>query len=227
MAPWVWDTNNLKGKSAKVLDGLTASALLYIDSRENKASRILAQPFPSADRLRYPALILDSEFLLSDSLSNASAVQVLRLMIARAPPSLLLDLITGTFETSSHSPSDSHETAVTSTTAYQLLALVTKSDRPDIASGLVLRTILDRPESSSWHRLFLSPTYLCSLSPSDASGIFMALAGTIETKLEEQSVARSADARQSTVKITTVKYLAQLLRGANFLSPEDRLNILF
>ena len=228
VAPWVWDTSKLKGKSAKVLEGLTASALLYIDSRENKASRILAQPFPSADRSRYTALILDSDFLVSGSLSNASAVQVIKRMITQAPPSLLLDLVTGIFETSSYIHSDSRETATTSNTAYQLLALLTKSDRPDIASELVLRTILDRPESSSWHRQFLSPTYLCSLSPFDARRFIMAFAGSIETKLAEQSLARSADveAGKSTVKITTVKHLAQLLRDAKFLFAEDRFKIL-
>ena len=224
VAPSVWDTSNLKGKSAKVLEGLTASALLYIDSRENRASRILARPFPSANELRYPALILDSDFLLSDGLSNASAVRVLRMMIARAPSSLLLDLLIGIFESSSHSPSNSSETPTTSNTAYQLLALLTKSDRPEIASELVLRTILDRPESSSWHRQFLSPTYLCSLSPSDAGEFFMTFAGNIESKLEERSA--EAEAGKSTVRITTVKYLAQLLRDAKFLFPEHRLKIL-
>ena len=228
LAPWVWNTSNLKGKSAKVLEGLTTSALLYIDSRENKASRLLARPFPSANQIRYPALILDSDFLLSDSLSNASAVRVLKLVIDRAPPSLLLDLVIGIFETSSQLPSESRETSTTSNTAYQLLALLTKSDRPDIASELILSTILDRPESSSWHRQFLSPTYLCSLSPSNARKVFVDFARNIEMRLEEPSIARSADveAGKSTVKITTVKYVAQLLQNARFLSPEDRLIIL-
>ena len=56
----------------------------------------------------------------------------------------------------------------------------------------------------------------------------MAFARNIEKKLEEQSIARSAEAEagKSTVKITTVKYLAQLLRDAKFLFPEDRLKIL-
>lgn len=61
----VWAIRDCKRKSAAVEEGLIASALLYIDSTDNKGSRTLAKPFPSSYTVRYPSLILDSDFLLS------------------------------------------------------------------------------------------------------------------------------------------------------------------
>ena len=223
----VWDTSDTRRDFAGVEEGLIASAMLYIDSRENKSARILAKPFPSTDNARYPHLLLDSNFLLREELSSVQAIEALRKLIDHVPSKLLLALSTGILSTSAKD-ADTKGTPTTSPTACQLIFLLGKCDRPQIASDLILSTIIDRPEISSWHRQFLTPTLLSRLSPPDAYQMLKRFANAIEAKLGEQATSGLQDdkARNPLVKVTTVKYLAQLLRDASFISPRDSLEIL-
>ena len=189
----VWNLDNPDGRKE---EGLIASVLLYLDSTENKSSRILAKPFPSPTNVRYPALILDHDFLVDRDLAGVQVIQVLRVLIDRIPSSLLLDLTSGIIDSSAKS-SRSETNATISTSACQLLALLTKSDRPQIATDLILRTIIDRPETSSWHRQFLSSALLCRLSRDNAHQLLISFASIIESKLKEQSGFGSHDSKYS------------------------------
>ena len=201
--------------------------MLYIDSTENKAARILAKPFPFMESARYPPLILESDFLLRGDLSCAQAIEALRTLIDRVPSKLLVALSTGVLLTSSKA-TDTKGTPTTSTTACQLITLLGKCDQPQVASDLILSTIIDRPETSSWHRQFLTSTLLSRLSPSDARDMLERFAKAIEVKLGEQATSRPQDNKTQNplVKVTTVKYLAQLVREASFVRPDDSLDIL-
>ena len=223
----VWDTSDTRRDLTGVEEGLIASAMLYIDSTENKAARILARPFPSTDSARYPPLILESDFLLREELSCMQAIEVLRKLIDRVPSKLLLALSSGVLLTSS-SAADTKGTPILSATACQLMTLFGKCDKPQVASDLVLSTIIDHPETSSWHRQFLTSTLLSRLSPSEAREMLQRFAKAIEVKLGKQatSAAQDDEAQNPLVKVTTVKYLAQLLREASFVSPNDSLDIL-
>ncbi|KAF2664739.1 hypothetical protein BT63DRAFT_96977 [Microthyrium microscopicum] len=117
--------------------------------------------------------------------------------------------------------------------SYEILLQLAKSDKPELAQRLVLQTILDRPDASSWHRLLLSPGFMKKLSANDAQRMLLAFATAIGEKLEEQSyvkVGEAAPARsappQSLVKVTTVKYLAQLLDNAEFISADAAIDVL-
>lgn len=212
----------------EVQEGLIASTLLYIDSADNKASRILAKPFPTGSKIRYPALILDSDFLLRRELSSLQAIKVLKTLIGRVPSSLLLALATGILSTSTNS-NNSENDVTTSPVACQLLALLTKSDRPQIAFDLILSTIIDRPDTSSWHRQFLSSALLCRLPPAHARHLSTSFAQAIERKLEEQQInnqSPNGKPKRLTAKVTTVKYLAQLLHDTQYIPTNDSLDIL-
>ncbi|KAI4256854.1 MAG: hypothetical protein L6R42_005992 [Xanthoria sp. 1 TBL-2021] len=224
----VWDIRDCKRKSAAVEEGLIASALLYIDSTDNIGSRTLAKPFPSSHTVRYPSLILDSDFLLSRDRSSTEAIEVLRAMISRIPSSLLLSLATGILSTSNE-PGHSDDNTTTSTIACSLLALSTKSDQPQLACNLIVRTIVERPDTSAWHRQFLTRNLLCRLSATNSAQMLMNFAKAIEAKLDEQSGGgdtKDGKAQQPAVKATTVKYLAQLLNEPLFVSPRESLSIL-
>lgn len=117
--------------------------------------------------------------------------------------------------------------------SYEVLQGLTQSDNPELAQQLVLQTILDRPDASSWHRQLLSVPFMNSLSAQNAHEMLLAFATAIGEKLEEQSYVRVSDtqAPQSTpapplVKVTTVKYLAQLLQNAEFISEDVATEIL-
>ena len=223
----VWDASDARRDFAGVEEGLVASALLYIDSTENKAVRILARPYPSPECARYPPLILESDFLLREDLSCVQAIEALRIYIDRVPSKLLLALSTGVLLTSSKA-ADKKGIPTTSPTACQLITLLGKCDQPQVASDLILSTIIDRPETSSWHRQFLTATLLSRLSPSDAHEMLKRFAKAIEAKLGEQATSGPQEdkSKKPRVKVTTVKYLAQLLCEASFVSPNEGVDIL-
>ena len=117
--------------------------------------------------------------------------------------------------------------------SYRALLMLTRSDKPELAQQLVLQTILDRPDASSWHRQLLSVRFLKSLPAKDAHEILLAFATAIGEKLEEQSYVKVGEPQQpksappqSLVKVTTVKYLAQLLDNAEFISAEAAIDVL-
>lgn len=117
--------------------------------------------------------------------------------------------------------------------SYQVLLRVAKGDKPELVRRLVLDTILERPDASSWHRQFLSPRFMKSLTATQAQEMLLAFATAIGEKLDEQSYVKVGEAPpvssappQSNVKITTIKYLAQLLDNADFISADAAIEVL-
>ncbi|KAF4556643.1 Hypothetical protein D9617_1g085210 [Elsinoe fawcettii] len=117
--------------------------------------------------------------------------------------------------------------------SYRALMALANSDVPALASPLILQTILERPDASSWHRMLLSIGFLKRLQADEAHDLLLDLAKGIGEKLEEQSYVRVGDSQppkhvslQPTVKVTTVKYLAQLLNDAEFISDDAAVEIL-
>ncbi|KAK8066175.1 hypothetical protein PG997_012922 [Apiospora hydei] len=117
--------------------------------------------------------------------------------------------------------------------SYTALLKLADSDKPRLAQYLILKTILERPDASSWHRQFLSSGYLKKLQAKDAQDILFGLARGIGEKLEEQSFVKVGEAEpakhappKSLVKVTTVKHLAQLLDNADYISVEAAVEVL-
>ncbi|KAH7391215.1 hypothetical protein BKA64DRAFT_555178, partial [Cadophora sp. MPI-SDFR-AT-0126] len=113
--------------------------------------------------------------------------------------------------------------------------LLSQSDRPYLATELILKTVIGRPDSSSRHRKLLSVRFLNTLSAKQAKVLIQSFADSIQeqmrtSNLPKPSVSSEKPAPNSRVKITTIKYLAQLLHGAKFV-PEafavDLLDSLF
>jgi hypothetical protein len=112
--------------------------------------------------------------------------------------------------------------------SYTCLLALAKGDKPALAEELIVRTIIDRPDASSWHRQMLSITFFKRLPAKNAEHLLLGFAKAIGEKLEEQSYIRIGEAAgtPSFVKVTTVKYLAQLLQDAQFLSAEASIDVL-
>ncbi|KAL8666790.1 MAG: hypothetical protein Q9168_007412, partial [Polycauliona sp. 1 TL-2023] len=223
----IWSLGDARRRPGAVEEALIASALLFIDTTNNKRSRLLAKPFPSNEVPRFSSLILDSDFLIYQNLSSTQALEVLRNGLIRMPSTLLLSLATGILKSSlSDAPTDS--TTATSDIGCRLLALCTKIDQPQIACDLILRTIIECPDTSAWHRQFLSKSLLSRLSATDAARLLKSFGTAIEAKLDAQgsSEVKGDKASKPAVKVTTVKYLAQLLDQSSFISPRESLDIL-
>ncbi|KAK8001670.1 hypothetical protein PG991_013892 [Apiospora marii] len=117
--------------------------------------------------------------------------------------------------------------------SYAALLQLAASDDPKLAHDLILETILERPDASSWHRQFLSAGFLKRLPAQDAQAVLFGLARGIGEKLEEQSFVKVGEAEpakhapsKSLVKVTTVKHLAQLLDNADYISVEAAVEVL-
>lgn len=117
--------------------------------------------------------------------------------------------------------------------SYRALTKLASSEKPALASPLILQTILERPDASSWHRILLSVGFLKRLQAEEAHELLLGLAKGIGEKLEEQSYVRVGESEppkhapsQPAVKVTTVKYLAQLLNNAEFISNDAAVEVL-
>lgn len=217
-----------------VQEGMIATALLVESGYIQGPSRILASPFPSEFNIRYPSLFLDHDFLLSRDFLNPPAEIALSYFIKMVPSTLLLDLTVSALDALSMTPSDSTKLAFTERTAYQLLKLLSRSDRPNLASNLIVRFILDRPDASSWHRQLLTKSFIRNLWAAEAQDIISFFASSILEILQhqvtssgnQQKVEGSTTSSDRFIKITTVKFLAQILDNADFVPPEFCVDVL-
>ena len=216
-----------------VQEGMIATALL-VESSKIEGSKTLASPFPSDFDVRYPSLFLDHEFLLAEDGLIPPANVALSYFIKMVPSTLLLDLAASAFDTLSRMASDSTNLASTERAAYQLLILLSKCDRPQLASNLIVRTIVNRPDASSWHRQLLRKNFVRAISAEQARNMISLFASSVLENIELQATSSSnhkkykssATSSNNHIKITTVKFLAQFLNDADFVAPEFCVDIL-
>jgi hypothetical protein len=213
-------------------EGGVLSALLFLDAKYVTKDRLLATSFPSEQDARYPSLYLDVEFLDQNPLLAARNI---RGQLDAIPPALLEQLaqtLIGALDSA-----DSATSAYTTLHEVAILLVIrlTESDRPALATNLAIRTVLDRPKSSSWHRRLLKPSFLRRLSATEAKSCMETFAEevvqTLQTKknAEEQGTDRDvpeASAGQSHVKVTTIKHLAQLLGEKDLVGTDHALSVL-
>ena len=240
----IWDLarfRNPRKLPRPIRDGLVISALLYLDSKKGGTRRILASPFPSGEAAaHYPPLFLDEEFLLRTDLSELDALKVLGFYLDSVPPTLLLDLATACVDELSLANHKASKTILLEHMAFSLVLLLAKCDQPTLAAKFVQNFILNYPNASSWHRQFLQPSFLRRLSPHDTYTFLVSLVESIQSILDEQklkweaSYTQEEQAGSSTIgnpsqpfiKVTTAKYLAQILDGADFITVDTTVDIL-
>lgn len=190
-----------------VQEGMMATALLLESSKIEGSSRILALPFPSEYNVRYQSLFQDYDFLLSRDALYPPADVALSYFIKMAPSTLLLDLTASALDALSRTPSDSIKLASKERTAYRLLLLLSKSDRPHLASNPIVRTILDRPDASSWHRQLLNKSFVRILLPGQAQGMISLFASSIDFVEQSREAEGSDTSSDRYIKTTTVNFL--------------------
>ncbi|PPJ60401.1 hypothetical protein CBER1_08005 [Cercospora berteroae] len=208
-----WNRHQDRRASPATKEVLIAAVLLYISAKNKVTPALLAAPYPSGFDPRYPALYLDGDFLLREELDTDSVWDLVKMLVVRVPPTLLLRLTEGVLNAAD--PTQKR----TAQDALQLLQLLVKCDKPQVTLQLVQHIVLDRPEDSSWHRLILHPGLLNSLPEAIARRFLLSLSEGIQLRLTGK-VGRdstSADKNEPAVKVTTVKLLAQLMSGAEFI----------
>ncbi|KAF1961014.1 hypothetical protein CC80DRAFT_590316 [Byssothecium circinans] len=245
---WSFNRMQLAHQRPALREGLIIAALLYLDTFNAASTRILSKPFPSDETatVRYPALYLDDSFLATKNLARSNALEPLHAHIRSVPPILLHKVAQNTVGQLNATAPVASDPISLERTAFELVKILAESDRPALAADLAVQCIIDRPEASSWHRQLLSPAYFKRLPASDARACLAAFVDAIIAKVEEQAKAEEEKSRKAEtteerpmeskvdnekakppfLKVTTVKFLAQLLGGAEFVSEEFSLSVL-
>ncbi|GKZ85811.1 hypothetical protein AnigIFM56816_011782 [Aspergillus niger] len=239
--PKTWEIWLLKygpwSLSSQYRESLIASALLFLNSLARNTDRILSKPFPEiTDILRYPPVHLDYEFLSSiDNQKKAAtvAVRLLNRLVKIVPPTLLCDLSLSLLKTLHVLESTSPKYALVQQLAFRTMALVRRSDRPELAAMLGLKALQLFPEASSWHRMAFPSSLLEALTRPNADRVIGDFTAYVFKALEEQKQKASLKppTRGTVIKITTVKMLATMLAesksGVSPLAAVKGLNDLF
>jgi hypothetical protein len=233
-----WDLK-IYGSSAAHVPGeareaFIAAAILALNRRSGAGIAIFGQPFPVTNP-RFPALSLDEEALTSQSTSDKDLTNIFKKLLSAIPPTLLLSLASGLIEKSLAENARSNDLRTWTSFALQLLV---RSDKPQLATDIITRVILENPGETPWHQVLLTAGYFKRLSPDCAKKLVQDLTNAIVKRLDGQSNSSEPigeankeapgpyTANISTVKVTTVKLLAQVLKEASFLGGDFIVNAL-
>jgi hypothetical protein len=232
--PSFWDPERYKRPlSGETLDVYIAAAILYINSKAGSDTSLLMQPFPEADEPRFPALYLADEFLEASSKEPEIAVRSVKLLDKfreRVPPELLLRLASSLLQrlNSTDGRKDGHSDQKYLT--MEVIRLLSKAEQPSIAFDLIRDIVLDKQDDSSWHRLLFHRGFLSRLPAVEARQFLESIADAIIARLQAaqvQSHERTQEVKsQPLIKISTVKMLAQVIRGSQFVSKATACDIL-
>lgn len=225
-----FDAATIWNPSRDMGEGGVVAAMLYLQSKFHATDRPLLQtPFPSQDDPRYPCLRLSNDFVQHEDLNVYSAIRNIRGHLDQVPPLLLQKFARYmTKQLGNVKKQDGDSGADILEPALLSIVRLGECDRPALAQELAIRTILDRPDASSWHRQLLKPSFFCRMPASDAQACFESLATAISDRLKakedrhDQGVEGGDDKPETTskvpfVKVTTIKFLAQLLSDTDFI----------
>ncbi|KAF1915763.1 hypothetical protein BDU57DRAFT_556158 [Ampelomyces quisqualis] len=206
-------------------EGGVLSALMYLEMMYGASEgSLVSLPFPSAQYALYPALYLDPE-CHGDPLNPYTAVRSIQ---ARNMMAKLAASDRGEAEDDS-----------VQELALNLILRLTESDRPAFAIDLVIKTILERPEASSWHRKLLKPKFLKRLRRKVAEICFRRFSAAVLERVRTEEDKADSDGGKLAesgridvaptkpfAKITTIKFLAQILRDVETVDESSALPIL-
>lgn len=235
LRPSCWDLRQYQGKgkqmSQDTKEAFIAGALLFVDARAQAGSKILSKPFPSAASPRLPAIFLDATLLDSKRPTFEDIDSILKRFLPNIPPTLLKSLADSLVEKALQDDAPSNVLRRWTTVVLGSLVM---SDKPDLATDMIVQIILGSPGETPWHRILLHPGVLKRLSASKARTLMQRLAEGILERLsrqaqeatvnkDSQSVATTPGPYSqptSHVKVTTAKMLAQVLKDATFLGED-------
>jgi hypothetical protein len=203
-------------------EALIASALLLVDTLSQADSKILSASFPEGDP-RLPAAYLDSEF--ADQ--QRSFDNIPSRLLVNTPPTLL-DQLTAALIPKLSGPRTPPPSTIK--WAFKTLKLLAWSDNPRLAIRHIIHVVVSLPEHSSWHRVLLHPGVLKRLSKEQSKELLTGLADAINEKNRKRGQAIASGETTSeglevqpklhskdSVKVTTVKLLAQLMSDAKYV----------
>ncbi|KAL6400023.1 hypothetical protein AUP68_17439 [Ilyonectria robusta] len=117
----------------------------------------------------------------------------------------------------------------------EVVVRVARSDQPSLACPFIRDLIMNGDDNSSWHRQLVNVGFISSLPAKAARELLYTMANAMRDKMKEQNL-RPKDnnvkenagerPRESAIKVTTVKMMAQLLQGTIFIDASSSCDIL-
>lgn len=242
--PDLFSVNRCTEAKAKpaMKEGQIFAALLYVDNLLPQ-SQVFRQTFPLSERqalVRYPKRYLDGDCLHTENQWIYEAFSCLETHLGSVPPSVLCELATNAFSALKTCPDTEKRYRDLEDNTLRLARLLTRCDRPALASEFVVRLVLERADNSSWHRQLLSRSFFRRLPGSVAQDCMNKFAAAIIAEVERQNATKAArssapsvenltnvqPSQQPYVKVTTIKLLAQLLGDTQFISKTFAFSVL-
>ncbi|KAK0704856.1 hypothetical protein B0H67DRAFT_649257 [Lasiosphaeris hirsuta] len=231
--PSLWDLYQYeKPLSGETADAFVAAGILSLNSKAGSDTSLLMRPYPTAEDPRFPALYLADEFLkraeTSDILHDNPHLSSLGRFRQRAPVELIYQL---TASVISRLRMEKRPNFSDRQLAINLLRLLITSERPVLAWDLIRDMVINRPGESSWHRHVFTIKFFSSLSAKDARFCLEDISKAMVERLKSQAqnkepttpdeeASGGENAGEATtkpaIKVTTVKLLAEVLRGSKF-----------
>ena len=219
-------------------EAIITAALLFLDSRIPGPPSIYNTPFPDVSQPRLPAVFLDQDFLdQTKDDKEQRALDILETSLRRVPPRLLSDLTAAALTALSNMADDSPGLSSLQHLAYNLLHLLSECENPEFACNGVLSVVVNHPDASSWHRFLLSKSFLRRLPAQAANVLLQDFARAVSVKLGEQvrqmkQRGRSQEhkdeqsAAKPVIKVTTIKFLAQLFGSVDAIPTANVVDVL-
>lgn len=246
------DLGRLSGAS---LDALSAAALLTADLHQRERyqpedgaavnPRLLVGDTTSTDALRYPALLLDDDFLRGYKKTAKAWGGGLASMLGKLGPAVqtnaLVSLTTAKLSLILREQAEEDDMQRHIRSFVEAVSYLRGGDEPDYAAEFLTDFVKQVPDGSAWHRALFHPGTLKHFSPRALDEFFSSLADYIIGGLAAQAAAsrerkegednddeegeRGAN-KGPRVKITTAKMLPQLLQDGRFASTDFTVSML-
>ncbi|KAK4455093.1 hypothetical protein QBC34DRAFT_316368 [Podospora aff. communis PSN243] len=221
--------------SGETQDVYIAAAMLYINSQVGADTSLLRKPYPSAENPRFPAVYLADEFLEQCKPPNLfTCFSILQSYQERIPPQLLLQLARSMLQ---RLRAKEKTNADNLRLTMDVIILLSRGERPQIACDVIQDILVDGQGDSSWHRHVFNSGFLALLPAEGVKYFLNDMADAMTNRLAEAKKDKTpapgplddvpaAKSSQPFIKITTVKMLAQTLRGFHVVDEKTTCAIL-
>jgi hypothetical protein len=226
----IWSTTVNMGKlPLQTSEAVILSALLFLSETE-KEPGLKSFP-PNTIGPRYPNVSLAGPFVTAterESGAWSTAVRALKKLSPSVPSTLLFNLARSRLDQMGHVTRESSKFTILQRWVFDVVKLLTTSDKPQLSIDLFIQIFRELPDQSSWYRYFAPHRLGKRLTSIDACAFLENLAKFVLDGFGRNSLTDDEDARRrgSSVKITTVKMLANLLSRCDFVPQERALDLL-
>ncbi|KAI1387878.1 uncharacterized protein F4822DRAFT_444407 [Hypoxylon trugodes] len=217
----IWDRrDSLTALRPATREAFIVAIMELLNSKYGQEPSLFAQPFPSADNVRFPALYLDPMFLSKyDKVNLNSVIQALNALSPSIPMKLFRMLIRSMIKRLKAERGNNQE--VIEATIATIKALY-RSDCPYDAYEFVRQLIFECQIDISWHSHLINAAFLSRLSGKEVRCFLNEFSAAITNRFRRQHRLMISSERKCKpfapplVSTRTVGLVAQLLRGARF-----------